>query len=356
MKRSGFRTSGRSPSGPWGPDHGDSGGAAPWVARILGNPDNPLGWSIALFRIAGVSVRMHLFTALFVGVMLVWSILPSQMGLRFMALAMAALVIVVLFHELGHVVACRSVKGAAERVVLLPFGGLALTLPPDSWRAHFATAAGGPLVNLLSLPLTSGALWASGLGDHIWFNPLAPSLTLASPAFQASTNLLATLKVGLWWLHYTNLALLAFNVLLPAFPFDGGRMLQAMLWPRIGYRRSVELTVNIGFVTMALLGAFALVANSSLLLAVAAIGAWSCWLERRRVRGEIELGALGYGASPDRDAPDSPDTDAAAKLREAHEQEDVDRILAKIAASGMASLTRRERRTLDEASRRRRHG
>lgn len=290
-----------------------------------------------------------MFTVVFLLFMVVWSILPSQMGFGFMALAMASLFAVVLAHEFGHCIACRWMGGEADRIVLLPIGGLALTRPVNTWQAHLATSAGGPVVNLLIAPLTAAALFASGLGDHVVFNPLAPSLALGSPDFQAATTLGAYAKVGLWWLHYTNLIVLAFNALVPAFPLDGGRMLQAALWNRFGYRRATEQAVVVGFIAGTLLIGFGLASNQTIVVAVAALCIWSCWMERRRLRGEVELGALESPAPDDADERE----DRRAAQAEA-EQAELDRILAKIGASGMASLSRRERKTLESATKKRR--
>lgn len=351
MKGWGSSTGGPSRVGPWGPE-GDSGsGSRAWLARVLGNPDNPLGWSIRLFRVAGITVRIHLFTIVFLFFMIVWSILPSQMGFGFMALAMTSLLLVVLAHEFGHCFACRWMKGDADRIVLLPIGGLALTRPVETWQAHLVTSAGGPVVNVMIVPFLVAALFAVGLGDHVVFNPLVPGMTLSAPEFQASSTVAAYAKVGLWWLHYTNIAILAFNALVPAFPLDGGRMLQALLWPRLGYRRAMEATVVTGFVAGTLLIGLGLAANQTIVVAVAALCVWSCWMERRRIRGEAELGLLE--ASFDEEQGD----DEAAKRREAvedSEQAELDRILAKIGASGMTSLTRRERKTLESATKKRR--
>lgn len=352
MKGWGSSTGGPSRVGPWGPDGDDGGASRAWLSRVFGNPDNPLGWSIRLFRAAGITVRVHLFTIVFLLFMIVWSILPSQMGFGFMALAMVSLFGVVLAHEFGHCFACRWMGGEADRIVLLPIGGLALTRPADSWKAHFVTSAGGPAVNLLLVPLAVSALFACGLSDHVLFNPLTPSLTLASPEFQASTTLAAYAKVALWWVHYVNLVILAFNACIPAFPLDGGRMLQAVLWDRLGYRRATEVAVLSGFVAGTLLIGLGLASNQTIIVAIAALCIWSCWMERRRLRGDLDLALLED--SPDQQEPEGSDAVDRRLAREAAEQAELDRILAKIGASGMPSLTRRERKTLESATKKRR--
>ena len=58
-----------------------------------------------------------------------------------------------------------------------------------------------------------------------------------------------------WWhvllarVFSVNFSLFLLN-LIPAFPLDGGRMLQAGLWPRLGYHRSMQISIFTGFVCM----------------------------------------------------------------------------------------------------------
>jgi Zn-dependent protease len=43
----------------------------------------------------------------------------------------------------------------------------------------------------------------------------------------------------------TNLVLLCFNMLLPMFPMDAGRVLQEVLWSRLGFRRSMKIAASV---------------------------------------------------------------------------------------------------------------
>jgi Zn-dependent protease len=339
---------------------GGSGRFGRFFGRVFENPDNPLGWSLKLFTAAGIAVRVHLFTIVFIIVELLWSIPQSNAGLGFMAIAMGSLMLLVLLHEFGHCFACRWAGGSADRIVMLPIGGLALCRPPDHWRAHLITAAGGPAVNVLLVPLFVAGLWASGLGSTILFNPFNITATLTDPAFNSQSTAAFWAKIALWWAHSTNLILLAFNVLVPAYPMDGGRLLQASLWSRWGYHRATETTVYVGFAAAMAMGIVGLASNSSILVVIAALALWSCWTERRRIRGEIDLGsgdfAMGTSLSPAEDLEDPWTIRRKARERRAlaHERAEVDRILEKIAATGMASLTRAEKKTLKRATARKR--
>lgn len=345
-----------------GPGFGAGGGRWSDVfSRLLENPDNPLGWSVLLFRVWGIAVRVHLLTLLFVGFMLAWSIPPTNAGVAFMALAMGALLLVVLAHELGHCAACRWVGGSADRIVLLPMGGLPLTRPPESWTANLITALGGPAVNVALAIVTSLALWAVGLGQHIVFNPFRPLEVIADPAFASASNAGALARVGLWWAHYANLAVLGLNVLVPAFPLDGGRLLQAGLWSRWGYTRATELVVLAGIFSAMLLAVLGLVAEQSLLVVLAALVGWACWTERKRLRAGDELtdpAALSLGSAPVLVEPDTWALRRAEKARDARERElaGLDAVLEKISRSGMESLSKSERAILERATKAKRGG
>jgi len=137
----------------------------------------------------------------------------------------------ILLHEFGHVVACRSVGGVADHIVLGPMGGLAMVRPPDRPFPHFVTTAGGPLVNAILWAIFWGILHSKAL----------------NPIFETGS----TLSIVLWFffrgMMVINELLLIFN-LLPIFPMDGGRLLQNILWPTVGYRESLRFTGMIGTV------------------------------------------------------------------------------------------------------------
>src|SRR5207249_2535649 len=70
-------------------------------------------------------------------------------------------------------------------------------------------------------------------------------------------------------LFYLNWLLLLLNVALPGFPLDGGRMFQALLWPRLGFHRAMQWAVMAGFGTMLVLGVASIALNEVLLLCLA---------------------------------------------------------------------------------------
>lgn len=327
-----------------------------FLGRVLEQPGNPMGWSVKLFTAGGVTVRMHLFTIVFVAGLLLWSLPHQNLGPWWMATAVVCLVLVVLVHELGHCVAARRVGGQAARVVMLPYGGLDLALPPPRWRANLITALGGPAVNVVLAVITSVSLAAAGLGETIVFDPFAPAETHGSSAFgRGFGNQAAS---ALWTLHYVNVIVLGLNLLLPMYPFDGGRILQALLWSRTTRDRSVRIAAVVGLSTAVVVAVAGLLFDSVLLVAIAAVGGWASYMEGQRLRMDLEIAAgLGLGEDlegHDEDLLGPPVADRIREALSAREQEELDRILAKIGESGMKSLAWRERRVLRRATSRRR--
>lgn len=327
------------------------------AGRIFGDVENPLGWSFPLFTVAGIRVRIHLLFVVYAIGMMIASLARDNMGVTFTAMAMASLFLIVLLHEFGHCFACRAVDGDADQILMWPLGGLASCAPPDTWQANLVTTAGGPAVNVLIAPITAAGLGFAGYADAIVFNPLAPASAMpAAGGFWI---------VALWWTHYINLILLGFNVLLPMFPLDGGRIMHAIIWAKSGRRRASEIASMVGLVAACIVGVFAIPAESTLLLAIAIFAGLVCWRERQLLRLHedpalvgVDTGAAYHAGSHDPDAPPARPSRRERKQveREQREQEEVDRILAKIGASGMDSLTRSEKRLLKQATKRRRGG
>ena len=211
--------------------------------------------SFHLFRVAGIDLYLH--WSWFVVAMLEISNRRGSYGsLTFNVLEYLALFMIVLLHEMGHALACRSVGGRANEVVLWPLGGVAYVAPPMRPGATLWSIAAGPLVNvllvfvLLGLGAVSGTMgWAES----------APDL----PAFLRA----------LW---YINLGLLIFN-LLPIYPLDGGQIVRALLWFVIGRARSLMVASIIGFLGVAVMFLFAWWAQSLWFGILALFILANCW-------------------------------------------------------------------------------
>ena len=348
--------------------------------RIFGRPggdwqgvrpslDNPMSWSLLLGRIAGISIRIHIIFLVFIVIELLkaaWAH-PGQgaqtsMTFWLTVIEMACLFGIVLAHEFGHSLACRWTGGEANEILMWPLGGLAFCLPRNHWRAHFITAIGGPLVNV-AICLVVGLIL--GLLTGQWLevalpNPLHPFEGLYLDSVSRSLA-----HQTLYILNVLSLILLIFN-LLPIFPLDGGRIVQTLLWPRMGYANSMRFGVRTGYIGAILLGIFGMVVSNYMLVGIALFGGITCYITHKQLSFTEEfLGyeddkyAIGRDDQSDEDA--EPVISARARKRaekDARRQEqetaEIDRILQKIAENGIESLSGKEKKMLKKDTERRR--
>lgn len=336
------------PTEPWRENTGEAGrGWRGVLGRVFGDGENPLSWGVSLYSAWGIRVRVHIFFLFFVLAELIRGLVHSHAGLMYVAPLLVALFVLVLLHEYGHCLACRRVGGEADEILLWPLGGLASCAPPHRWRAHLVTTAGGPLVNAVLLVPLGLVVWlATGDLGAVVFNPFDP--WVSAGFITASNDFALVLKLFAWSLHYANMVLLAFNVLVPMYPMDGGRLLQAGLWARMGYRDSMRVAAIVGLVSAGVLAVFAVSFSQMTLFAIGLLGGLVCYMELRRQKFEAAEDPGVFVVEDDDPGPSRAELKRAA--REQAERDEVDRILAKISASGMASLTRQERKTLDRAS------
>ena len=331
----------------------EGGGLRRALRRIFVEGDNFFSWAFPLFTVFGIRVKIHLLFVLMIVSELVWSLGKKDaysLSTPYVALGLAALFLMVLLHEFGHCFACRWVGGEANEVLLWPLGGLAFCLPPHQWRAAFITTAGGPAVNVMLAPIFGlGVLIATGWNWHyVLLNPFHITAPLSGLGHWWT--------VALWWCYSTNLGLLVFNLVMPMFPLDGARMVQELLWARIGYRRSMVIAVNVGLFVAVVVAVISLTADQSRMLGLALFGGITCFFEKRKLAVYEDNGlppgydfSRGYKGLP----PEEPRRRREPGKRELRQQRrteelnaEVDRILAKIAATGMGSLTRKEKSVL----------
>ena len=66
------------------------------------------------------------------------------------------------------------------------------------------------------------------------------------------------------------------NLVLVGFPMDAGRMLQAALWPSLGYRHATQVAVFAGFGMVFLVGLYAIIYSSVMALGLGLFIYFSC--------------------------------------------------------------------------------
>jgi Zn-dependent protease len=326
-------------------------------SKYSGGTGNSLLWlltgSFPLFTAFRIRVRIHAFMVIF---MLLTILFGRMQGyeLSDRLISMGALFGIILLHEFGHCFAARSVGGSAEEIIMTPLGGLAMAHAPRNPWGTFVTVAGGPLVNVLICAICAGILYSMG-GIRAPHNPLH----LLPPFF------LGGAAIWVWWIYVTSYAILMFN-LLPIFPLDGGQLMQSILWPRMGYYRSMLFSCNAGLIGSIILGIMGLVNNNMLLIFIAISCALACYQMRMSLRETDpqdvdEYQNLSYSLRSTEEAPKrrklSRRSIKRAQKRAAAEQAEqarIDEILDKVSAHGMQSLTWFEKRTLRKATERQR--
>src|SRR5579884_1662420 len=345
---------------------------------------DPFFWSIPLGRVFGVTVKVHvLFPVVALGLILrlaLKSELPPGTWIDGVWLT-GLLFVSVLLHELGHCFAARWVDGDAEEIMMWPLGGLASVDIPQEPRACFLTAAAGPAVNLLLAGLCAVLLAfaadASFSYQPLW-NPLASVLRIDGTGaiylwtWDGQKHIVERVwPIVLARMFWINWVLFLLNVLLVCFPMDGGRMLQSVLWPSLGYRQATLATVYSGFIFTVVVGLISIVYNEIFVFALAFFIYFSCRNQLFILETGGEEGLFGYDFSQgytslERNAPRLTakrtswwkrwrDSRAARKLQremEAREAEErrLDELLEKVQKFGMSALTDEERRFMKRVS------
>ncbi|GFR46775.1 hypothetical protein Agub_g8403 [Astrephomene gubernaculifera] len=194
--------------------------------------------SIPLGSLFGIPIRLHVTFLAVLALQLLGSLAyGGQWVLLWFLLLGPVLLLTVLVHELGHCAAARAVGGSAEGVLLWPLGGLAFLGHNAGPKADMWVAVAGPLTHvpmvgawlLLLLP----AYHASTGSWHIRLDMPYPD----------SHHLWHAVCVGA---IIINISLFAFNLLVPAYPLDGGRLLVGgLLTAGVAPRRAAAVTIGL---------------------------------------------------------------------------------------------------------------
>jgi Zn-dependent protease len=203
-------------------------------------------WSLSLGRWWGVPVYLHSFFLFAVLLALAFNV-PEPDLLSVSVLMIAVLLVSVTLHEVGHALAAIRFGGKIDAIVIGPVGGLISPRVPDEPEIRVFVALAGPMVHLAIAVVAASALAIAGDRQLLeLLNPLAtpPDLVVAG----AGSWGIVTAKLTLW----LNWTLMLLN-LLPAYPFDGGPVMRAMLWPALGRRSARIVTARVAMVLAVLI-------------------------------------------------------------------------------------------------------
>jgi stage IV sporulation protein FB len=344
-----------------------------------------LTWSpISLGRWLGTVVRVHLILIIFVVLrLLTAAVSPAAKGepRPFLGTAcwLGLLLLSLALHELGHAVTAYWLDCDQEEVHLWPLGSLVGPSFVPRSSEHFLVAMAGPV--------TSGALFLGtaigvnlfGGAQFVW-NPFGNDPDAGAP--RLASGLLATPLSPVWiagWFGYLNLVLMLTN-LIPALPFDGGRMLRAYLSSTsvVSSRESIAApwTAHTCAWLLGIIGLVRLASGRFDGLTLLALGVFIEVLVRTEARmledgGYFEDGVFGYDFSEGYTSLEGgkakvrPYRESALKRwrrrrselrrqrridREAAEEKRMDEILEKLHREGLNALTDEEHRFLVRVS------
>ena len=241
--------------------------------------------SFRLFRVLGIDVYLN-WTWFLVAIFEIQTRKGTYSSVLWNVLEYLALFAIVLTHEFGHALACRSVGGSTDTIMLWPLGGVAYVNPPQRPGATLWSIVAGPLVNVVLYPILYGALIAASVGH----------LPDSSPDLY---QLLGTIwRINKW--------LLIFNIL-PIYPLDGGQILRSLLWFPLGRARSLMTASILGFLGVGLFVLYALLAGSGWMLLIAAYAGMNCWSGFKTAKALRKLESLprrqGFACPSCRTAP-----------------------------------------------------
>jgi Zn-dependent protease len=333
-----------------------------------------MSWSFRAFTLFGIAVRIHwtLLIFLLAEIVRIGAGAPGgHVGAAFgYATAFAAAFwLSILAHELGHCAAARSRGQSADEILLWPLGGLATVGGSGGPRGEVVIALAGPLVSLGIAGLCLGLAWTGGYPlDAGLFDPF-------SGWRSAGHGFAVALAVDLFKL---NLLLGLFNLCVPAYPLDGGRVLRGLLAGRIGFERATYFATGLAVAVSVLLIFWGLVQEQLTLILIGGFVLLQAVQERRLLRAgalegydatvyghdfsrgytsleaggraaETSGGGSGFFAALRRRRAEH--REMARQAEEARLRARVDELLDKVNRNGLPGLSPDERRFLEEASR-----
>lgn len=330
------------------PDHDRLAGVKLALARIFGDGENPLAWGFKVGAYRGTPIKLHLLFVVYLIAELIFTLPGNRDGIVFVFPRLIAMVLLVAAREIVHARAVTRAGGSPIELMLWPMGALNTHELPEVWSTRLRVALAPLVFNLLLLPLLAAPLFYL---TQDWQSLLINPLTLRGPesvlTFPDGTTT--------WWLvtlgavHSVNLVLIVFNLLLPMYPLDSARMLEATLLRARPEHHARWIAVHVGLITATVVGLLAIVMqDATALFALCVVCGLICSMHRRQLQF-LRTADMIPGFS-------SALTGSSENPRELHEprphidQDEIDRILAKISSQGIASLSRKERRTLKQAT------
>lgn len=334
-------------------------------------------WSFRIGRLFDTDIRIHwtlpLVFLYYMGEAQFFRSVSPLNILLFIFIPLILLFLSVTAHEFGHVFAGRKFGLFTGNIILTPIGGMVPVGPANTPYSEFYIAFAGPAVNLalaaggLAIYLGLGGFW----GWDILLPFTKPLALIKCWGFRYTSPDnwgLGTTLIILYYFVEMQVFLFLFNMVVMAYPMDGGRCLYAVLWSRQGQSRGMVNTCKVAKVFAVLMGIVAVI-YSRIFLAVIAV---FVFIQAHQTEQMYKMsgGNISFFGGDPYEFGHYYDHKVERRKREQewlrenrkNEKEDevedpnfqkkLDEILAKVHEHGMNKLTWRERRFLKKASRR----
>lgn len=200
--------------------------------------------SLRIGRLFGIPIDLH-WTLLLVVAWIFYDGYYPGVGMQWARVGWIGGVIVLLFvfvliHELGHGLMAKAHGKPTEKILLFPLGGGAyIRQQPEKLNGEVMVYFGGPLANLLLALLILPFLFFDQDRWMLLQGYMQPGRNFFTPSLWWEELLCLSLVV--------NLVLAALN-LLPAYPLDGGRIVQALLRKPLGQRKATLVVTISGII------------------------------------------------------------------------------------------------------------
>ncbi|CAK0844595.1 unnamed protein product [Prorocentrum cordatum] len=177
-------------------------------------------YSIPCGSVAGVPIRLHLLLPLVMLLSAAAAAFAGQgiTGVFFVVLVSGPLVLLtVLVHELGHVLAARRCGCTPDSILLWPLGGLALidasAIGP---RQQIVISGAGPATHLPMIAIWMALMAATNDGQ----------VTTSTAGMSFEHHFIALVCVAML---LNNIGMFLFNLLIPCFPLDCSQIILASM-------------------------------------------------------------------------------------------------------------------------------
>ena len=193
--------------------------------------------SYKLLSLFGIEVDMHISFIFFI-------LFLFLLNVTF-ALLLALVFIFVTLHEYSHSLVARKLGIRVHRIMLLPIGGMAIMdikriKPAD----EIVVSIAGPFFNFLMFYLLFALIYFM----HLPFEN----------AFEVIKQMHLSIPLVIYYSFYANLVLGVFNLFLPAFPLDGGRIFRALLEFKFNREKATLIARNVSFAIVLLMLVYSL--------------------------------------------------------------------------------------------------